>query len=1575
MKDDSSHAAPERTSAAFKYGLRIQLLVCIAWLFSGSAAWADSQVLAWGYSLYGITAVPPDLTNAVAIAAGSHHSAALKADGTAVGWGDFGGAYDGWSNIVMVGAGAYGHGLAILENGSLVAACPREPGQCSGTPNVNNAIAVATGYRYGLALREDGTVVAWGSNEGGKTEVPPGLSNVVAISASSDHTLALRTDGTVVAWGMNQYGQSDVPPGITNAVGIAAGGFHSLVLRSDGTVIAWGDNYQGVVDVPAGLTNVVAISAYCHNLALKSDGTVVTWGDNSYGQTNLPPDLANVAAISAGGFHTVALTGQLPPRLQRSLPHRASFTGKTVFLDAGACGTWPMQFQWRWNGTALAGETNRILSLTNLRPNQAGLYSVEVHNAFGSVTGIVTSLALSETAPQISAQPTPQATFLGGRATFRVGADGSWPLHFQWRRNGVELAAATSDVLSLTDVLSTDFGDYSVVISNAFGAVTSAIAPLVEVRVLAWGANASGQAEVLPSLTDVVSLAAGGTHNLALKRDGTVVAWGDNGFYRQCEVPAGLSNVVAITCGQISSMALRNDGTLLTWGHESQYQPALSNVVLMAGGFFHHLAVQADGKMTFWGSHLDWCQHCAPPGLRNVVAVAAGEFHTVALTGAGKVAAWGGNEFGQCNVPLGLANIVAVAAGRGHSVALRADGTVVAWGSNEDDEGNYLGQATVPNGLSNVVAIAAGYRHSLALKADGTVVGWGANDLGQASIPAFCSNVVAIAAGGSHNIALRGDGSPIITVPPRSRIAAANEAITLHVLALGTPSLRYQWQFNGSDLVGATNAWLTLESAQSSRAGAYRVVVSNALGSVTSAVAIVTVEPGISLAEAVDAPELVWRTGELAWSAQTNITHDGVDAAQTGTLTNYSETWLETTVTGPGLISFWWKISTLRDWYYLSFRIDCDWMTNCTGETDWRRHSYYVPAGTHNLRWDYSRHDEETGGLDAGWLDEINFTTNAPMAPTIATAPQSRTVTAGDDVTIVVQPEGTEPFEYQWRFQGSDLPRETSQFLRVTNVQLAQAGAYDVVVRNLAGETTSPAAMLGVNSSPVAWTWAQSGGGSGGDAGSAIAVDHEGNVYVGGQFTSVATFGTNSVTSNAEQPLFLAKYDVQGNVLWARALNSAGHGMVTQLKADGVGKLHMLGWFNSSLTLGTNELTAAGFGAFVAKLDTSGSVLWVQSVSGIADCMSDSGLQLAVDQSGNAYLLSDFRWDTSVGGIVLTNAGGTDFLLARFAPDGAVQWAQAFGTPKWDRARSVAVDSAGQVYFSGEFDGTLTLGTNVVTGRYIADAPTQYGIFIAKCDPQGQVLWVQLGETNHLHGYELAVDPADRLYARACFYGTTVMGTNVLRGLNEGGDYFLERLDAEGHAVWACTIANIGFGTSGGYRLAADVNRVYLHGPFISTVIVNGKTLFYLPEMSSFVAAWNSAGQLLWTEKLPRYVEDFTPDRAGGIVVVGAFDSPIRFGTNWLDASGGNEAFVAKLANIELPRFAPPSAGLCVSNGQFHLQLLGCVRRGSLVIEVSTDLLNWTGVVTNSSQVEPFKFSHPITISPPACFFRARQIE
>ena len=279
-------------------------------------------------------------------------------------------------------------------------------------------------------------------------------------------------------------------------------------------------------------------------------------------------------------------------------------------------------------------------------------------------------------------------------------------------------------------------------------------------------------------MSNVVAIAAGGVFgyypgvdfSLALQSDGTIVAWGYDGF-GETDVPPGLSNVIAVAAGGLYAMALQSNGTIVAWGDGNSPQ-GLSNVIAIAIGGGFNLALQGNGTVVAWGDAFFGGTN-VPVGLSNVIAIAAGIYHGLALQSSGTVVAWGNDDSGQTNVPDGLSNVVAIAAGGDYSLALQGNGQVVAWGFLG------LGVSTVPPGLSNVVAIATSDDTAMALKANGTVVVWGYNEYGQTNVPPGLSNVVAIAAGSDDCLCLTYS-------PPSSPLPPANDDFENAILLTGT---------------------------------------------------------------------------------------------------------------------------------------------------------------------------------------------------------------------------------------------------------------------------------------------------------------------------------------------------------------------------------------------------------------------------------------------------------------------------------------------------------------------------------------------------------------------------------------------------------------------------------------------------------------------------------------------------------------------------------------------------------------------------------------------------------------------
>lgn len=283
-------------------------------------------------------------------------------------------------------------------------------------------------------------------------------------------------------------------------------------------------------------------------------------------------------------------------------------------------------------------------------------------------------------------------------------------------------------------------------------------------------------------LTNVASVAAGGSFSLALKQDGTVWAWGKNEIYQLGQgsnvveyaaeplIVPGLSEVIALCASDNFSLALKKDGSVWAWGHDPMgalgndktptsnvpymYETIPAQVVELGGvksiacGVSHSVALDQSGQVWAWGNNqqgelgvgsFDSDHHSRPekvPGLQNAVFVAAGGNNTLAIRADGSVWAWGANYLGQ----LGTSemdftphpNPVRIDAFQGAQMAVVSimdTGVIKPDGSYWNTFG--LSQGAPLAGLPPVVWVSGGANHQLALTADGQVWAWGENSAGQ----------------------------------------------------------------------------------------------------------------------------------------------------------------------------------------------------------------------------------------------------------------------------------------------------------------------------------------------------------------------------------------------------------------------------------------------------------------------------------------------------------------------------------------------------------------------------------------------------------------------------------------------------------------------------------------------------------------------------------------------------------------------------------------------------------------------------------------------------------------------------
>ena len=307
-----------------------------------------------------------------------------------------------------------------------------------------------------------------------------------------------------------------------------------------------------------------------------------------------------------------------------------------------------------------------------------------------------------------------------------------------------------------------------------------------------------------------LAVSGGRNHTLAVKRDGTLWAWGDDsmsqlgdGQTAKRPVPVKVGEgFVQVAAGSAHSAALADGGAIYTWGHGPWLSTAIPTPTsladgfsLVVAGFDHFLAIRSDGGTLWsWGANDagqlgDGTTTNRPSPVQvgkagGYVALAGGGAHSLAVKSDGTLWSWGLNDRGQLG-KTGVAfspsparldwdgGFVAVGAGEHHSLALRADGTVWAWGANDKGQVGNSKQGTdqpIPVQVATGIrAIASGYNHSAVITTDGGVVSaWGWNIAGQVGDDSqidryfplqVAQGIQSAALGGFHSMGLKDDGT------------------------------------------------------------------------------------------------------------------------------------------------------------------------------------------------------------------------------------------------------------------------------------------------------------------------------------------------------------------------------------------------------------------------------------------------------------------------------------------------------------------------------------------------------------------------------------------------------------------------------------------------------------------------------------------------------------------------------------------------------------------------------------------------------------------------------------------------
>ncbi|MBN4066018.1 SBBP repeat-containing protein [Candidatus Amoebophilus asiaticus] len=455
------------------------------------------------------------------------------------------------------------------------------------------------------------------------------------------------------------------------------------------------------------------------------------------------------------------------------------------------------------------------------------------------------------------------------------------------------------------------------------------------------------------------------------------------------------------------------------------------------------------------------------------------------------------------------------------------------------------------------------------------------------------------------------------------------------------------------------------------------------------------------------------------------------------------------------------------------------------------------------------------------------------------------------------------------------------------------------------------------------YQWAKSIGGISLHKGNNITTDNLGNVYITGHFSGTTDFdpgaGIQNVPFSGGTDIFFAKYDGNGNYIWANSIGSTSSDVGFGIVTDASGNVYITGNFYGTVDFdpgaGTQNLISMGNNdIFFAKYDTGGNYIWAKS---IGSTNADGGKNITLDASGNVYIIGDFLgtadFDPGSGTQNLTSSGWFDIFFAKYDANGNYQWAKRVGGSGYDYGYSIDTDTFGNVYITGNFQGTADFDPGSGT-QYLASAGSS-DIFFAKYDGGGNYQWAKrIGSTSYDVGFGITIDDLVNVYITGGFYDTVDFdpGASTMNFTSLGSmDIFLAKYDSSGNYQWAKSIGSTNYDYGKGIDTDAQGN-VYVTGLFEDTANfdpgsgVENLTSSGLYDI--FFAKYDANGNYEWANSIGSTDYDrgisIVTDAPGNLYITGYFRDVADFdpgdSTQNLISGGSDDIFFAKYSDFPL---------------------------------------------------------------------------
>ncbi|MFC2110817.1 SBBP repeat-containing protein [Bacteroidota bacterium] len=435
-----------------------------------------------------------------------------------------------------------------------------------------------------------------------------------------------------------------------------------------------------------------------------------------------------------------------------------------------------------------------------------------------------------------------------------------------------------------------------------------------------------------------------------------------------------------------------------------------------------------------------------------------------------------------------------------------------------------------------------------------------------------------------------------------------------------------------------------------------------------------------------------------------------------------------------------------------------------------------------------------------------------------------------------------------------------------------------------------------INSQTLNFEWAKSIGGDSADISRCITLDPTGNVYITGYFKGTVDFnpGTsiNNLTSTGEEDIFIQKLDSNGNFVWAKSIGGVSRDIARSIALDALGFVYITGYFAGTADFdpgsATYNLTSNGNDdVFILKLNNLGDFVWAKSVGATS---RERGYSIALDNNGNIYTCGRFvdsvDFDPGAAISTLVSAEGEDVFIIKLNSSGSFIWAKSFAGTLQDVGNFITTDVSGNVYVSGEFEGTTDFDPGATT--YNLTSNGYYDVFIAKLNGAGDFVWAKSFGGVDRDGINMTtIDNSGNVYTTGKFQNSVDFDPGTaIHNLTSNGDFdiFIQKLDASGNFLWAKSIGGTLYDQ--GESITTDnLGNSYVTGYYQQTVDFDpGTQSFPLTSNGAediFILKLDNIGDFSWAKSIGGPMSDnaysIFSDASNNLYLTGYYQSTVDF--------------------------------------------------------------------------------------------------